>query len=646
MMVFEKAIEEAAQMFLFDSRSQQRFSEMAEEAHQKSRDWYLIRATHASFIYYNAFESQGWEIHKEIRQAQAILRDAKLFREDRVFYTMALRMEVDMLLHQSRLSYLEAPRKERAKQLFNEHDERALSICTTLLKNIPENLEIFPNAWFTSLLPLYPSFREEVMLFYRDRVKEHRIMVLQRILNQIRRELSIASAIVMTKKFLVATKGDFTGSENIRPFLLSSPREVLARLEDKRPVTFHISSDKQLPKGISQGQLELAGKAAKVQIKEANQEKDMRKYAGALLQLGIINFLSENDTSAVQSLVNTLRASQKIDPQFRELRQYRHEEFPDLPFMIGTSLLRMAIAARARDEEATTYLEQSQAAFMQAIQLNPHYHQAYVNLALSLSEAKSPQVRDVVMFYLQNFNRDMMQLDGRIFRNLALSYADDEDGIVSPEGLFWLLLSFFSPGGDLSKGRQMLLELKTLYTLNAHEYSSKFLTVYRTALRQNDEEFIADLENSDVHSAILFFIAHGFASRALVHGKRPGDEVTVDHEFLDQSVELNADSLYFNPQNGSAVRLVDTQLQIIQFALKRSEKRWEAINQNLSHRFQYYEDYLRQMKSLTLLQERLGNLKLGHLVPDLRISENAQVRMDLNLSSDQRDRLKNRVEMT
>ena len=49
-MKFEKAIVEAGNFFLFDRRSRQHLTEMAEEAAPNSRDRFLIRLTHAAFI--------------------------------------------------------------------------------------------------------------------------------------------------------------------------------------------------------------------------------------------------------------------------------------------------------------------------------------------------------------------------------------------------------------------------------------------------------------------------------------------------------------------------------------------------------------------------------------------------------------------
>jgi hypothetical protein len=104
--------------------------------------------------------------------------------------------------------------------------------------------------------------------------------------------------------------------------------------------------------------------------------------------------------------------------------------------------------------------------------------------------------------------------------------------------------------------------------------------------------------------------------------------------------------LYFNPKNSSTLRLVDTQVQILQYAMQRSDKRWEAISGSMGQRFQYYEDYLRQEKSYKTLKDRLTNLNLGHLVPEVRVSAATLHRMEGSISAEQRERLKQRVRGT
>lgn len=646
MMIFEKAIEDAANMFLFDRRSQQQLHEMAEATEPGSKDRFLIRLTQAAFTYYNDFEAQGWDIRTSIRQAQIILREVKQYREDRVFFTLALRMEVDILLHNSRLKYQSALRGEKLNSLYNEEDERAYSICESLLKNIPENLEPLPNAWYTSLLPLFPTFHDEVLKFYGDRVKENRLVVLENILRRIQEELITAQGIILAKKFLSRSKINLNESQWMYNLLLSNVRNVIVRLDDEMPVGAQVVSDINVPKGISQGQLELAVQSVEKQIEQADSEMDMQSFTAHQLQLGILNFLRGNEGGAVHALVDTLRASENLAPDFKKIRQYRHNEFSDIPFMIGTSFLRLELKARKEEEYVSNgYLEQSICGLMRAVQLNGHYHQAYVNLMTAMHMAAEPGQEEVIQMYLKSLDGDIAEMDTQLFRNLAVLEKNANGTAMHSEAIKWLLLSYFGLGGELTKGRKMLQDLKTLYILNAHEVVSRYLESYRNALRQNDEEFIADMEDDAIHSAVLFHIAHAFGSRSLGHGKN-NDEVVVEHGRLEQSIELNTEALFFNPENAAALRLVETQISIIEYALNRSEKRWEQISTSLSNRFTYYEDYLREVKSRDFLKERLESVNLGKMFRKINISKTATLNMDVNLTTEQKDRLHNRVVAT
>ena len=250
----------------------------------------------------------------------------------------------------------------------------------------------------------------------------------------------------------------------------------------------------------------------------------------------------------------------------------------------------------------------------------------------------------LLRLYLEHFDNDLAKINSLAFRNLAFlehQYA----GELTADIVKWLLLSEFCTGGELNKAQRMLQELKTLYILNAHDFSIAYLDAYRSSFRMKDEEFIKSLENDELHSALLFYIAHAFTSLALMQG-RGGSDLVIEYANLDQAIDLNGEALYFNPRNGSALRLVDTQAQILQYALARSQKRWENINQTMGQRFQFYEEYLRQEKSTNALRERLTNLKLDDRLPELKISRPALARMSDVISEDQRDRLKHRVEAT
>ena len=225
-MQFEKAIETASTLFLFDLRSQHQLQDWADSA-SGPRDRALIRLTHAAFIYYNGVETQAENLRSSIRQASEILNEVKRFREDRVLYTMALRLEVDMLMNGSLTTLLESPPGQERSRLYNESDQRALSICETLLKNLPTQFDPLPNTWYTSLIPLFPPFQDQTLLFYRDRVKDNRIVALAGILRTIRRELVTAAGVIQAKQYIAEKKIAVQSPGLLRQLFRQDLKEVL-----------------------------------------------------------------------------------------------------------------------------------------------------------------------------------------------------------------------------------------------------------------------------------------------------------------------------------------------------------------------------------------------------------------------------------
>lgn len=646
MMEFERAIEDAETLYLFDRRSQRQLQEMADDAPANSKDRYLIRLTQAAFAYYNASDNETTDISRTIRQAMGTVQEIKRFREDRVFFTLALRLEVDLLMHQSALKFLGAKRENRSEFIFNEEDARALSICETLLKNFPDTFDPLPSAWYSGVIPLFPIFREETVQFYQDRLPEHRMIALTAILFKIRHELNLASGIIQGKRFISVNNVTIRSQDLVHKYLIANISAVGRFIERNMPQQVHISSDVTVPRGINQSQLESAITNVEGQIEQSRKDKDIRKFTGHLLQLGILNFLDNNFEASVNAFVRTLKASARIAPEDKQLRQFQHERFPDIPFMMGTCYLKALVHERQPVEFRQNILGNSISGLMRALVLQRRYHQAYVNLLVAFNVSGDSTQRDQLFkVYLDVFGNDMAELNAHAFRNLAHLAFQHNDEAITPEIVQWLILSEFCTGGELTKAQQILQELKTLYILNAHDFSIGYLDTYRSALRLKDEEFVTELENTELHSALLFYIAHAFTSLSLLQG-RNNEELVIEYANLDQGIELNAEALYFNPRNLSCRRLVETQTQIIQFAMRRTQRRWENINQTMGQRFQFYEDYLRQEKCLGQLRDRLSTLELEQLVPDLQISDSALSRMHEVITREQRERLKHRVELT
>ena len=642
MMEFEKAIDNVSTMFLFDQRSMQILQELADAASPNTRDHALIRLSQAAFLYYNALDTQQENMRRPIKQAMDILNGVKRYREDRVLYTMSLRLEVDLLMHVSRITLLESPPGQELSKLFNEPDKRALSICQTLLKNLPVNFDTLPNTWYTSLIPLFPPFQDQTVLYYKDRVKENRIIPLSGILRQLRRELVTAAGLIETKRYVVENKIRVNPPSLLRAVYRMSLKEVLARVEQELPQNFMVMSDITLPKKVLPSQLDAALGTVQSNVDKSKQDRDIRKYTGSLLHMGVLHFLRENHADGIYSLVQTLRASANIDTEDKKLRMYRHEEFPDIPFMIGTSFLRMKLKEENSEENDALYMTNGTAGLMQAVHLNPNYHQAFVNLALAASLEGDGEEDKVILLYLQQFGSDLSLVSRAVFRNRALHEYRSARNLATPELVKWLLVASLSTGGEVTEGKKMLQELKTLYVLNAHEYSASYLDEYRSALRMNQESFINDLKDDALHSAILFHIAHAFTYLATSQNKGDAD-IKVDLDKMDQGIEMNTEALYFNSKNSSAERLVDIQAQLLQYLAKRTEQQWENINTNVGQRFQLYEDYLRQERSVELMTNRLTDLQMESMAPEVKISQTALLKMDGMITEDQRKRIRDRV---
>ena len=642
MMEFEKAIDNVSTMFLFDQRSMQILQELADAASPNTRDHALIRLSQAAFLYYNALDTQQENMRRPIKQAMDILNGVKRYREDRVLYTMSLRLEVDLLMHVSRITLLESPPGQELSKLFNEPDKRALSICQTLLKNLPVNFDTLPNTWYTSLIPLFPPFQDQTVLYYKDRVKENRIIPLSGILRQLRRELVTAAGLIETKRYVVENKIRVNPPSLLRAVYRMSLKEVLVRVEQELPQNFLVMSDITLPKKVLPSQLDAALGTVQSNVDKSKQDRDIRKYTGSLLHMGVLHFLRENHADGIYSLVQTLRASANIDTEDKKLRMYRHEEFPDIPFMIGTSFLRMKLKEENSEENDALYMTNGTAGLMQAVHLNPNYHQAFVNLALAASLEGDGEEDKVILLYLQQFGSDLSLVSRAVFRNRALHEYRSARNLATPELVKWLLVASLSTGGEVTEGKKMLQELKTLYVLNAHEYSASYLDEYRSALRMNQESFIDDLKDDALHSAILFHIAHAFTYLATSQNKGDAD-IKVDLDKMDQGIEMNTEALYFNSKNSSAERLVDTQAQLLQYLAKRTEQQWENINTNVGQRFQLYEDYLRQERSVELMTNRLTDLQMESMAPEVKISQTALLKMDGMITEDQRKRIRDRV---
>ena len=311
--------------------------------------------------------------------------------------------------------------------------------------------------------------------------------------------------------------------------------------------------------------------------------------------------------------------------------------------MIGSCYLQLELADLANMDEEPVLLSKGKTSLMRAVELNPRYHQAFANLALAVSlEDKDEEADEITRLYLEQFNNDLSLVNRAVFGNRALRSYRNQGNQATPGLMKWLLLASLCTGGVLTAGKKMLQELKTLYVLNAHEYGAAYLDSYRSALRTNQESFIEDLRDDNLHSALLFFIAHALHYSAITMG-RGGEDLRVELDGLDDGIDLNAEALYFNRRNNSAERLVQSQVQLLQYLSRRTEKRWEDINTKLGQRFQMYEDYLREQRSAGHLKSRLAEIGREELVPRIQVSRAVRLKMDGVIDQEQRQRIRDRV---
>ena len=88
---------------------------------------------------------------------------------------------------------------------------------------------------------------------------------------------------------------------------------------------------------------------------------------------------------------------------------------------------------------------------------------------------------------------------------------------------------------------------------------------------------------------------------------------------------------------------MQSQVQLLQYLSRRTEKRWEDINTKLGQRFQMYEDYLREQRSAGHLKSRLAEIGREELVPRIQVSRAVRLKMDGVIDQEQRQRIRDRV---
>ncbi|MDH4224606.1 MAG: hypothetical protein OEW12_03050 [Deltaproteobacteria bacterium] len=643
-MEFENVIKNAGNLFLFDRLSQQQLFEMAESARKGTRDYALIKLTQAAFGYYNALDDGGVNLEPSILQALGVVQEVREYQGDRAFDALASKMEVDMLLH---LSYLKTDKTNQdfqVEQLLQEEDLKALAICQNLLKQFPVSFDPLPQTWYTSLIPLLPPFKTQVLSFYKDRVTENRILHLTDIFKHVKQEIITAEGVILAKRFLTENQVMVESPAKLKKILSERPRRIAQLIRENTTGNPSVASDIKIPTGIGTRHLNDALTKLEELLKSARQKRDAKTFTGHLLHGAILHFLRGDWAANIKSLVQTLRSSRTLSKEDRKVRMHRHEEFSDIPFMVGTSFLELGLSA-TEDRENQFLFSQARVSLLQTLALNPAYHQAYVNLILTMGllwETSQTELEELAALYLKTFQNHLGLLHHHFFTNLAVLDAKRSGQTYSVGMAQWLFISQLSGGGELTEGKKMLQELKTLYVLNAHEVAGAYLNTYRHHVRMENPVFMGDIQDDLLHSAILFYIAHALTYLSIKQGQEESD-LELDFDRLKRAIETTTESLFFNRKNSSAIRLVETQSQLLTFVISRLERKWERIKQHMSQRFQMYEDYLRLVKIRNVLNSRLMDLGLHTLTTDSKLSLSVVSKIEMYMSSSQRERIEERV---
>ncbi|MDH4121201.1 MAG: hypothetical protein OEV94_05825 [Deltaproteobacteria bacterium] len=648
-MIFEEAIQDRQVLFLFDRLTQHKLVEMSQGARPGTTDHALFQLTLAAFSYYHAL-ADGAEMEPILQPALDMVRKVKQSFDDQVFLTLARKLEMDLLLRIS-LERLRAARGD-SSALVHEEDLLAQELAEVMLEEIPHKTEALPDEWMCEWLPLWPPYKEQVLAFYDNPEKEKQRETLGKLLKELRGEVMTSLGVVRAKRLISESQLEMESPSILITMLSNATPRVTQILLEMFPPDFLFPSDIVIPSTVTPRHLNDALLSLEGTLAQSLKAQDTHKYTSYLLHQGIMRFLLGNWQGAVQSLVQTLRASRRIPAEDRKLRMYRHEEFSDIPFMVGTSYLRLALAEDIRPEDTAKALSRAQSGLLRAASLNRDYHQALVNLgiALGLDHSQGEAARMTLFHhYLDRFGGKLAAVFNSFMRNQARIEYLREGNQYSPAMAMWLVLSHLAGPAELTTGQQMLQELKTLYVLNAHEFSASYLRQYKRLIRTSDPEFGEDIDDDGLHSAILFYMAHAHVYLAIGRKKDPKtkvEETEVNYPTMREGVELLSQSLGHNAANSSARRLVETLGQLLVFLMKKTEKKWETARLQPAIRFTLYEETLRQKDVLGLMKEKMTPLNLGSLVPDYSLPEATQGRIDQLLTSDQKSRLAQRVTET
>lgn len=649
--------DQASTLLLFDNRSQQFLIDFSQDCRKGSYEYAFVLLTQAAMGFYNALTNQEEHLDPVILKAKKFLKniDPKVLDPlNRAFY---YKLVAD-IEYQSSLQRFEKKVKARMKvepeDFYNEHDEKLRKILAQVMKLIPEDpRRNFPRELITRWIVLFPPYEKDLISFYKSNPNEEdRVVKLKKIIGQLWDECNAALGRSYFKKYLAAQKLSKGTAHKMKGFLSISQKTVISHVREAMHYEYLDTVDIKPPKQVSQNGILEAIEDLKQVLNQHKKERKHTEYTRSMLHLGILYYLSRNYEMAIRVLVKTLEEGKRINAADKELKVNRPNEFPDIPFMIGSSYLRIVLKKQAdiRDVlDLEHYLLKAKNAFSRAIDLDPGYHAAYVNNVLIDCLLPDGNPVKLIKEYKAAFGDQVFSIDGMVFRHVALNEFKHEGYLLAPKVVFNLMVYLSSKHIEDSEheAEEMLADLKTLYLLNSHDLVLAYHQKYVAQSRDQFSRFYEGLTDDGVHSALLFYFAHAFCALALKQSKMNGKEhVTIDYDKLQTAVELVTNSLFFHHENPSSTRLLNTVTHIIKYSLGEIRKKWEniLINKSSASRMIMYEDYIRTMKVKQVLMERLQEVNLDIDTDNLDLPESIRLQMFQSLSDAQRMQAEQRAE--
>ncbi|MGK0289464.1 MAG: hypothetical protein ACI86H_000909 [bacterium] len=642
--------ERASELLLFDNRSQHLLLDELKTCKKGSYEHCIVLLSLAAMGFYNARSSEGnVDLYSVILKAKKYIQQIKRealdpFNRLLCFTLIAdLEMEASLIEFESHYRGLPQPQKN-FKKLFNEHDEQVRTLLVRLIKTFPSlGLGNVENEWIPEDIAMVPIYSTDIIGFYKATTDEtdNRHTRIKNILFSLRQAAVLNLGGCYYKQFMSTQKLKQEEILVIKKIAISSASSIYRELQKSIPKQYEDAVDLKPPKRVSIAGMLEAVKDVKQQMNRDIKARNHTKYTTTLLQLGILYYLVKNYEMAIRILVRVLQETKRISPEEKTKKQHRHEEFADIPFMIGSSYLRLYLQKyKDAPDEVSNYLDKAKSSFDAAIRLSSRYHQGYINRALVEALKPDGKPLKIVYDYKSAFNNSIAELDGQVFQILAHQEMLESGTKLSPK-MFLNMLLYHTCKKSMVKdteAAEMLADLKTLYILNSHDIIISYYDRYKSATRDETSSFYEGLQDPHLHSALLFYFAHSYAAVCL---KQTKDGISIDYNQLEHAVELNTVSLFFFEKNPSSLRLLRTLDQIFRFSLKNIHNNWEQqrINGNMNMRLLIFEEYTRMQKACNEFKEKLEEINFPNILDDIQLSEETLEQIEKLLPIAQRKRV-------